>query len=173
MSTGPQLIRPEAPSERNWIPLAVAIGVVVAIVIVLMLVFGHGKSGAKVTPLNAPLDPDAASLLISNLQMSQSSNLAGDQLTYIDGQIANSGTRTVTGITVQVLFHNFNHQVTQNETQQMRLIRMRQPYVDVEPMAAAPIKPGQSADFRLIFDSVAQDWDGDYPQIRIVHVDIK
>ena len=150
-----------------------AAGVVIAITVTLMLVFGRGSSGPTVTPLDAPLAPYAANLAISNLQMSQSSNMAGNQLTYIDGHIENKGSRTVAGVAVQVLFHNFNHQVTENETQQMRLIRMREPYVDVEPVAAAPIKPGQGADFRLIFDSVAQDWDGDYPQIRIVRVETK
>lgn len=147
-----------------------AAGIVVAIVVILMLVFGRGKTSPTVTPVSAPLDPYAANLVLSDLKMSQSSNLAGGQLTYLDGHIVNKGNSTVTGITAQVLFHNFNHEVTQNETQQMRLIRMRQPYVDVEPVAAAPLKPGEGADFRLIFDTVAQDWDGDYPQIRIVHV---
>ncbi|MFP5275494.1 MAG: DUF2393 family protein [Acidobacteriota bacterium] len=173
MSTGPQLVRPTPPPERNWVPLAIAAGVVVAVVVILILVFGRGPSAPTVTPVNAPLDAYAANLPISNLQMSQSSNLAGSQLTYIDGHIVNNGNRTVTGVTVQVLFYNFNHQVTQNETQQIRLIRTRQPYVDLEPVSAAPIKPGQAADFRLIFETVAQDWDNDYPQIRIVHVETK
>ena len=39
--------------------------------------------------------------------------------------------------------------------------------------SAAPLKPGEQADFRLIFDTVAQDWDGAYPEIRIVRVDSK
>ena len=173
VSTGPQLVRPEAPAERNWIPLAVAAGVVVAIVVVLILVYGRGNAGPTVTPVNAPLDPYASNLPISNIQMSQSSSLSGSQQTYIDGHIVNNGSRTVTGVTVQVLFQNFNRQVTQNETQAMRFIRMRQPYVDVEPVAAAPLKPGQGADFRLIFESVADDWDSNYPQIRIVHVETR
>jgi hypothetical protein len=55
----------------------------------------------------------------------------------------------------------------------MKLIRMRDPYIDVEPMSAAPLKPGDGQDFRLIFDAVSQDWDGAYPEIRIIHVDTK
>jgi hypothetical protein len=53
----------------------------------------------------------------------------------------------------------------------MNIIRTREPYSDVEPVSAAPLKPGDSADFRLIFDTVAQDWDGAFPEIRIVHVE--
>jgi hypothetical protein len=45
--------------------------------------------------------------------------------------------------------------------------------VDVEPVSAAPLKPGDSADFRLIFDTIAQDWDGAFPEIRVIHVESK
>ena len=103
--------------------------------------------------------------------MSESSNLAGGKVTYVDGHIANKGNRTVTGITVQVLFRDSAQEVTQNETQPLKLIRMRDPYIDVEPVSAAPLKPGDERDFRLIFDAVSPDWDGAYPQIRIIHVE--
>jgi hypothetical protein len=102
--------------------------------------------------------------------MSESANLAGGKVTYVDGHIANTGTRTVTGVTVQVLFRNFTHEVAQNETQPLKLIRTREPYVDLEPVSAAPLKPGGEHDFRLIFDSVSPDWDGAYPEVRVIHV---
>jgi hypothetical protein len=74
---------------------------------------------------------------------------------------------------VQVLFRDVAREVTQNETQPLKLIRMREPYVDVEPVSAAPLKPGDRRDFRLIFDAVSPDWDGAYPQIRIIRVEAK
>ena len=52
--------------------------------------------------------------------------------------------RIVTGITVQVLFRDAAHEVAQNETQALRIIRTRDPYVDVEPLSAAPLKPGDA-----------------------------
>jgi hypothetical protein len=92
-------------------------------------------------------------------------------VTYLDGHISNQGARTVTAVTVQVLFRDFAHEVAQNETLPLKLIRTREPYIDVEPVSAAPLKPGAEADFRLIFDSVKPDWDGAYPEIRILQVD--
>lgn len=172
MNTGPQLIRPEAPAERNWLPLVVAAAVVIAVVAGAILILGRGKT-TTITPITAPTDPYAANLAISNLAMSQSSNLAGGQVTYVDGHIVNNGNKTVTGITVQVLFRDPAHEVAQNETQSMKFIRMRDPYIDVEPVSAAPLKPGDSADFRLIFDTLAQGWDGAYPEIRILHADTR
>jgi hypothetical protein len=133
----------------------------------------HGRQTATVAPVSATADPYAASLPLSNLQMSESGNLAGGKVTYLDGHIANKGDRTVTGISIQVLFRNAAREVAQNETQQLKIIRMRSPYIDVSPVSAAPLKPGDERDFRLIFDSVTPDWDGAYPQLRILHATIR
>jgi hypothetical protein len=159
--------------ERNWIPLGVAAAVVVAIAVSIFAAVGRGKNTTKVTPISAPVDPYATSLPISGLQMSESTSLSGGKVTYLDGQIQNKGNQTVSGITVQVLFRDFAHEVTQNETQPLKLIRTRDPYVDVEPVSAAPLKPGETRDFRLIFDSVSPDWDGAYPEIRIIRVEAR
>jgi len=150
-----------------------AIAAVVVVVVAVVLLLEHGKPKATVTPISATPDAYASSLPISGLAMSESSNLAGGKVTYLDGHIANTGTRTVTGITVQVLFRTIAHEVAQNETQPLKLIRMRQPYVDLEPVSSAPLAPGDGRDFRLIFDAVAPDWDGAYPEIRVLHVDAK
>src|SRR5580658_2498526 len=167
------LVRTAETRERNWLPMAVAAAIVLAVAAVAFLFLEHGKPTSTVTPISAAPDAYAASLPITGLAMSEATNLAGGKVTYLDGHIANTGTRTVTGITVQVLFRTFAHEVAQNETQPMKLIRTREPYVDLEPVSAAPLTPGASADFRLIFDAVNPDWDGAYPEIRIVHVDAK
>jgi hypothetical protein len=173
VSTGPQLARSAPPRERSWLPVAVAAAIAIAVTGGLVLIFGHGNSGPTVTPISAATDPYTHNLTISQLSMSQASNLIGSKVTYLDGQIANHGNRTVTGITVQVLFRDEAHEVAQNETMPLKIIRTREPYVDIESLAAAPLKPGDAEDFRLIFDTIAQDWDGVYPEIRIIHVEAK
>jgi len=172
VNTGPQLIRPTETRERNWAPIAIAAAVVVAVVIVLVIL-GRGRGGLQALPVTTPTDPYAAGLPISNLAMSESSNLAGGKVTYLDGHIANKGSRTVTAVTAQILFRNIAHEVAQNETQQLKLIRTRDPYIDIQPISAAPLKPGDERDFRLIFDAVTQDWDGAFPEIRIITVESK
>lgn len=175
MSNDPEIglmPREEAP-ERNWLPMAIAAGVVIVVAAVVILVLQHGRKPPTVTPISATPDPYAASLPISNLVMSESSNLAGGKVTYVDGQLANTGNKTVTSITVQVLFRTFAKEVTQNETHPLQWIRTRDPYIDVEPVSAEPLAPGAHHDFRLIFDAVSPDWDGAYPEIRIIHVETK
>jgi hypothetical protein len=177
VSIGPEVVPSSERQEHNWLPLVVAAAAVLSIAAVVILSLehksAHGKGAAMVTPISAPLDPYAGSLPLTSLALSESGNLTGGKVTYLDGHIANQGNRTVTAITVQVLFRDFVHEVTQNETQPLKFIRMRDPYVDVEPVSAAPLKPGGEQDFRLIFDTVSPDWDGAYPEVRILHVETK
>jgi hypothetical protein len=173
VNTGPQLIRPAEAQERNWLPIAIAAAIVLVVFIGVVVFLEHGKNTTQVTPISTAADPYASSLPISGLAMSESANLAGGKVTYLDGHIANQGNRTVTGITVQILFRNIAHEVAQNETQQLKVIRMRDPYIDVEPVSAAPLKPADAQDFRLIFDAVSPNWDGAYPDIRIIKIDTK
>jgi hypothetical protein len=165
--------RKESNDERHWLPLAIAAVAVVAVALIVIVAMQHGHKPVTVTPISASPDPYAANLPISGLAMSESSNLVGGKVTYVDGHIANKGNRTVTGISAQVLFHNVAQEVTRNDTQPLKLIRTREPYIDLESISAAPLAPGDERDFRLIFDAAPPDWDGAYPQIRIVHVDFK
>jgi hypothetical protein len=155
---------------RSTLPWVIAGGVVL-VVLGVIVALGH-----RAQPSNpggaglAPADPYAASLPVSNLKMSQANSVAGAQATYIDGEIANRGNETVTAITVQVAFRDLGNQIVQKETMPLNLVRTREPYVDTQPVSAAPILPGQSREFRLIFDHMAQDWNQNYPEIRIIAV---
>ncbi|UWZ82542.1 DUF2393 domain-containing protein [Occallatibacter riparius] len=169
MNTGPELIRPAEARERNWMPIIIAAGVVVLVVGIVIFVTSRNHN-SQVAPVTAAADPYAASLPVTNVQMSESANLAGGKVTYLDGHIANKGSKTVSGIMAQVLFRNYAHEVAQNESQPMMLIRTREPYIDTQPVSAAPLKPGDERDFRLSFDTVTPNWDGAYPEIRILRV---
>lgn len=154
--------------------MVIAATIVLAVVGGLFFFLGHGQGSAPpVSPISARNDPYAADLPMTDLAMSESSNLAGGKVTYLDGHIANKGNRTVSGITVQVLFRNYAHEVAQNETQPLMIIRTREPYVDLEPVSAVPLRPGEERDFRLIFDTVADSWDGAYPEVRLLHIALK
>lgn len=162
---------PSNTEPTSWMPWAVA-GAVILLGLGLVIAFGGHRSSTSLRagPGLAPADPYAASLAISDLKMSEASNFAGGKVTYLDGKIANRGDRTLTGITVQVAFRNDLKEIAQKETLPLSLIRTREPYVDTQPVAAAPLKPGDDREFRLIFDSVALDWNQQYPEVRIIQV---
>jgi hypothetical protein len=110
---------------------------------------------------------------LSNIQMSESSSVAGAKVTYLDGQISNHGNQTLYGLTVQVAFRDFTNQIAQKETMPLSLIRTHQPYIDTQPVSAAPIKPGETREFRLIFDHVAGNWNQQYPELRVIGISSK
>jgi Protein of unknown function (DUF2393) len=160
--------RPPERQPINYVPWVIA-GVVVLLGIVLLAVVGHHKTGS---PPNAvlPLDPYAPSLVFSGLQMSESTSLSGGKSTYIDGHVKNAGTKTVTGATVQVLFANDVAMPPQVETVPVALIRTHEPYIDTQPIADAPLAPGDEKEFRLIFENVAANWNQQLPEVRVVKV---
>ncbi len=162
------------PEERGGLPLAVwGIAALIILVVVGGLIFA-GRKKPTVTPNTLlPADAYAETLPLTQLAMSESSNLSGGKLTYLDGHVENSGTRTVTGITVQVVFQNFEAMPPQIETLPLTLIRMREPYIDIEPVGAEPLKPGEGHDFRLIFESIPSNWNSQLPEVRVVHTSLQ
>jgi Protein of unknown function (DUF2393) len=172
-SSDPGLFNPNNSATReprSPLPWIIALAVVVIAIVALVVVSRRHEPANPGGAGLAPADPYAASLPISNIQMSQAGSMAGSQTTYVDGQITNQGQKTVTAITVQVAFHGFENPIARKETLPLTLIRTRQPYVDTEPVSAAPIGPGETREFRLIFDSLPQDWNQNYPEIRVIQV---
>lgn len=155
---------------RSFPTTAVAIAAVAVLILVAALVLLDRRGPAPSPHTLQPIAAYASSLEVSNLQMSESSSMSGGKQTYIEGHIANHGTQTVTGITVQVIFGNDTHMAPQIETGPLNLIYMRQPYVDTRPVSASPIAPGTAADFRLIFDDVSDNWNQQLPEIHLVQV---
>jgi hypothetical protein len=161
-----------AKEPRNIVPWVLAGIVVVIIAGVLLFLGSYHKAPANPggAGLAAP-DPYAANLAFSDIKMSESSSMAGAKQTYLDGVIVNHGNKTLTALTMQVAFHDYTHQLVQKETLPLSLIRTREPYVDTEPVSAASIKPGDSREFRLIFDHVADGWNQEYPELRVIQVE--
>lgn len=155
----------------SWAPWLIAGGAVLLAVALLVVAGGrHTSAPFAVGPGVAAASPYAPSLAVTQVHMSEASNFAGGKVTYLDGQIANQGTATLKGITVQVVFRNELKEIAQKETLPLSFIRTHEPYVDTEPVGVSPLKPGGQREFRLIFDSVAADWNQQYPEVRVIQV---
>ena len=178
--TGNSSSTPQPPSfaepaqERGGLSPAVW-GVAALLVVIAVGIFafaGRSKTAPAPTTLQPP-DAYAASLQVTSLAMSESDNLSGGKMTYLDGHIQNTGSRTVTGATVQVVFANDEAMPPAIETVQLALIRATQPYIDTEPVSAEPLKPRDGHDFRLAFESVPQNWNQQMPEMRIIQTELK
>jgi hypothetical protein len=155
-------------SARTWLIAAVVVLVVLASAAVATLHRGPAKSGAALPP-----DAYAAKLPISDISLSEATNGAGGKSTYVDGTVTNSGAQTLVDATVQVSFAMTDGTPPHRETVPLALVRTRVPYVDLQPVSAAPVGPGEHRDFRLIFESVPANWDVKPPSIVVVHADVR
>lgn len=165
-----------APAEepRSWTPIAIGIAAVALVVIVLTLMF----SGRDQSASNAPTDPNqptraakyAENLPISDVKMATSQIGTGGQIYYVTGKIANTGSKTVTGASVELLFRDNLGKVCQRESEPLRVVTQTEPALDVADLSRVPLKPAQSRDFQITLEHVSQDWNGQYPQVTITRV---
>jgi hypothetical protein len=94
-------------------------------------------------------------------------------MTYLDGHVQNTGDRIVNGVTVQVVFQNDEALAPAIKTVPLTLIRMKEPYIDIEPVSAAPLKPGDDREFRLTFEAVPDNWNSQMPEVRVIQTRVK
>jgi hypothetical protein len=162
------------PDERGGLsPVVWGIAALaVAIVVVVLVLAGRNKTAPPPNTLQ-PADAYAASLPLTGFQMSEANNLSGGKLTYLDGHVRNTGNKAVTGVTVQVVFANDEALPPNIQTVPLTLIRMKEPYIDTEPVSADPIKPGDDKEFRLTFEAVPDNWSQQMPQVRVIRVETK
>lgn len=161
----------ETPQDRRFPATALGVALLAVVVLVAIVALLTGRHTAAPAP--DTLQPPAAyapSLVFSGLSMSESTSISGGKSTFLDGRVANHGSHTVTGITVQALFANDTNLPPQLQTEPLALVRTREPYIDTQPVSAAPLAPGAEADFRLIFENLNANWNGQQPEIRIIRV---
>jgi hypothetical protein len=163
---------PKAPRGGGMPVAAWLTAGVVVLAVLAVLVIGSHKKVTHVVGIQQPA-AYAANLQISELKMSESESLAGGKSTFIDGRVRNSGNQTVTGVTVQVVFQNDEGLSPAVETLPLTLVRTREPYVDTQTVGAAPLKPGDEREFRLIFESIPTNWNHQIPEVRIIQVESK
>ncbi|MBZ5567543.1 MAG: DUF2393 domain-containing protein [Acidobacteriia bacterium] len=165
MSTG-DVFSPRQEEKRRWMPLALGAMVVVVVVAVMLIIGRPAKQPAAVA-----IDPYAEFLRLSDPKLSAATNFVGASVSYLDGKIANLGSKTVAGATVEAIFRNSMGQVVQRETLPLMLYHTGLAgFPDVAPLSAAPLTPNQTRDFRLTFEHISADWDQGYPELRFVRI---
>jgi len=163
----PSLGAPADSGESGPPLLPIGIGAAAVLIVIGILIF-FGRKGANENAAPVAADPYASSLSISGLAMSTADNFAGQQVTYIEGKIINNGNKTVDNAVVQIVFRDALAQVVQKEAQRLMVITTREPYIDTAPLSSAPLKPGQTREFRLTFEHVSADWNMQLPEVTIV-----
>ena len=158
-----------AAEERDNSRLIIAGAVLILIGLALAAAFLLRQPPKKVVPPS----PYIAQLKLSDFKMSAAENFIGATVSYIDGTITNTGDKTVTRVMVQVNFQDSMGQLAQREELPLRIIRTNGAYNEPVDLGVAPLAAGQSAPFRLTFDSISAQWNHQYPNIQITDVAVK
>jgi len=158
-----------AAEERDFsrVIIAGAVAVVIAVMLGVAYLLREPPKAAKA------VSPYAASLTLSDFKMSAAENFIGHTVSYVDGKITNSGDKTVTHVTVEVVFRDDIGQLAQREDLPLRVLRNTGPYSEAVDLSAMPLAPGQAQPFRLTFDSISAQWNRQYPEIRVTDVTVK
>jgi len=153
--------------DSNRIPILVGMGLVIVVVGIIALL-SRGQSKGSAAP-----HPYAANLKISDLKMSAAENFVGATVTYLDGTVANTGDKTVTHATVHVVFKDSLGQIAQAEDVPLHVLQTGGPYPDAVDLSTSPLAPGQSTSFRLTFEHVTDEWNHEFPELRVMDVSLK
>lgn len=168
----PGLLEPNAnpttePAESNFRPILIGLFIVVIVVGAIILVFRAGQS----TP--AEPSPYAANLKFSDLKASAAQNFAGATVSYLDGEITNTGSQTVIHAVVQVTFKDDMGQTAQKEELPIHVLRTGGPYDEAVDLNMSPLQPGQTKPFRLTFEDISAQWNHAYPDMHVTQVAVK
>jgi hypothetical protein len=162
------------PEARGGFPLAVwAAAALIAIAVAGVLIYSGRKKPVEAPKTLQPADAYASSLPLTQFAMSESENLSGGKLTYLDGHVQNTGGKMVTAVTVQVVFANDEAMPPEIDTIPLTLIAMKQPYIDVQPVSANPLRPGDDREFRLTFETVPENWNTQMPTVRVIRTELR
>jgi hypothetical protein len=154
-------------NETNFRPILIAVVLVIVLVGVLVLI-------SREAPKNvAPRHPYAAKIQLSDLKMSAAENFVGASVTYVDGNVTNTGDKTVTRAIVHVVFKNSLDEVAQKEDVPLRILQTSGPYPEAVDLSVSPLAPSQSKPFRLTFEHVSAEWNQAYPDLQITDVSLK
>lgn len=97
----------------------------------------------------------AGKLQLGNFAMSEAENFLHQQVKYLDGDIANNGDRTLTGVEVTVEFQDGMSQTALRESR---------------PALAGPsakLGPGETTHFQVSFDHIPPSWNMQMPSVRV------
>ena len=173
IQTSPPLFR-EPALERGSFAKGAVFGSIAVVLVILgaLLLASRGHHPVPVATI-LPLDPRSANLPLSGVAMSESTSLSGGKSTFIDGHIRNTGSQTITGITVQVLFRNDVGLAPQTEVLPSNSFVPVNPISTRNPCPPLHLHLKDERDFRLPFENINDNWNIQIPEIRVVSVTTK
>ena len=146
---------------------SVSVGVVAAVAFALLVLAGILFLSLRRPASQSPAGPSreaeayASQLSVAGLHLSAEENFLGQQVVYLEGKLTNKGDKTIRLLKVRLFFYDTLNQVILREDQEVLGTR------------SAPLPPGQTREFRLLFDRLPDSWNRQTPQLQLVSLQLQ
>ncbi len=147
--------------SKSGIPAAFLAGVIVVGVLLagVFLLTRSTRTGGPVAekplPMGAAEQAYAGQIHLSDLKMGRAANFLNQEVTFLFGSVSNDGARALHEIEVTIEFRDLFNQVVLRDTR--RVFGPR----------SAPLASGRRREFQFGFEHVPQDWNRQFPSIRV------
>ena len=162
MQDGFELPSPEQQKPDGVIlrhPLALAAATLLSLAAVYLLFFRGPAPVINPEQTRFPFGPAeqayAPKLQFGNFAMSRAESFLNQEVTYLAGDVVNSGDRALSGIEVTVEF--------QDDMKQIALREARPVLFGVSTV----LQPGKTAHFQVSFDHVPPSWNMQMPTVQV------
>ena len=152
----------QKPEQRDGLvlrhPLAIAAATLVGLAAFYLLFFrGPAPTPSAHTrfPFGAQEQAYAPKLQFGNFEMSRAESFLNQEVTYLAGDVLNSGDRTLSGIEATIEFQDDMKQIALRETRPILF------------GATAALPPGKTAHFEISFDHVPSSWNMQLPTVQV------
>jgi hypothetical protein len=157
---------PQVGEKRSWTPIIIGASAIV-VTLIAALIISHNQPQQSGP---APEDPYSSNLRIMDVKASQAQNFAGGSVYYLEGQIANMGSKSITGANVEAVFRNTLGQVVDRQVQPLTILQERPGYTDSVSLREHPLTPNMQDRFRLTFEHISADWNQGVPELRFIKI---
>jgi hypothetical protein len=97
-------------------------------------------------------------LRLSDVSMKATENFMRQQVVEVEGKITNNGSRAVISVSVYCLFSGVEGREVYRER------------VAIVPSKGTPLRPGETRNFRLPFDSLPETWNQALPRMAVAQI---
>ncbi len=147
--------------EQSRFPYTLAAGVIVVLLLIggvfLITRFWHPASpvSEQRLPFGASEQAYTGHIHFLNLKLSQATNFLNQEFTYVNGEIANDGARTIRALEITLEFHDPFGQLILRENQRV-----------IAPKAT-PLLGGQHRELQVTLEHIPVEWNHQFPNIRV------
>lgn len=146
-------------------PFLVGVGVVLIVfgALYVAMRFSGGSTPSVQKPLAFGSSEQAyvEEIKLENLNLSGFENMLHQQVTYLNGDISNTGSRTIQAAEVTVEFYDQNDKVALRDTRR------------IVGNGSRPLESGETRDFQLGFEAIPSSWNHKFPAIHITGLDLE